>query len=112
MNDKENRSLAKQVELIMKAIKQFKEPPSIHLCSFEGGIKQQMQKMGYEYWAVTVHQENLVQTGKEFNKKLVYLSPDAQLELESVDKGSYSLTQIKLMCWEDWQIERFLRMQV
>lgn len=42
MNEKENRSLGKQVELIMQVIKHFEEPPSIHVCSFEGGIKSQM----------------------------------------------------------------------
>lgn len=55
MNEKENRSLAKQIELIMKAIKHTEEPPSIHLCNFAGGIQQQMERMGYQYWAVTVH---------------------------------------------------------
>ena len=38
MNEKENRSLAKQVELIMKVIKHFDRPPSIHLCNVEGQI--------------------------------------------------------------------------
>ena len=42
MNEKENRSLAKQIELIMRAIKHFEEPPSVHLCSFDGDLKQQM----------------------------------------------------------------------
>lgn len=84
MNEKENRSLAKQVELIMKAIKHTEQPPSIHLCSFAGGIKQQMERMGYGYWAVTAHGENVLEVGQQLDKKLVYLSPDAPLELESV----------------------------
>lgn len=47
MNGKENRSLAKQIELIMKVIKHLDSPPSIHLCSFQGGVKGQLEKMGY-----------------------------------------------------------------
>ena len=47
MNEKENKSLGKQVELIMQVIKHFEEPPSIHICNFNGGIEQQMGKMGY-----------------------------------------------------------------
>lgn len=55
MNSKENKSLASQIELIMKAIKYVEAPPSIHLCSFKDGIKEQLQKMRYEYWALTTH---------------------------------------------------------
>ena len=87
MNEKENRSLAKQVELIMKVIKHFKEPPSIHLASFQGFIKQQMKRMGSEYWAVTTHDEDILEVGKQLNLKLVYLSPDADLKVEKIDKG-------------------------
>lgn len=42
MNGKENKSLAKQIELIMKGIKHVEEPPSIHLCGFQGGIVPQL----------------------------------------------------------------------
>ena len=72
----------------MKVIKHVEEPPSIHVCSFEGGIKDQMQKMGYEYWAVSTHEENVVELGLKLDKKLVYLSPDAELEVESIRKGT------------------------
>ena len=47
----------------MQVIKHFEEPPSIHVCSFEGGIKNQMEKMGYQNWAVTTHQENVEELG-------------------------------------------------
>jgi hypothetical protein len=47
MNQKENRSLGSQIELIMKAIKHVEEPPSIHLCSFKDGIRSHMTKMRY-----------------------------------------------------------------
>ena len=42
MNPKENKSLCKQIELIMKAIKHIDDPPSIHLCSFGGQAKVQL----------------------------------------------------------------------
>ena len=60
MNGKENKSLAKQIELIMKGIKHVESPPSIHLCSFGGGIKTQLEKMKYKYFPLTVHEENIV----------------------------------------------------
>ena len=47
MNGKENKSLGKQVELIMKAIKHIDNPPSIHLCSFGGQAKTILERMGY-----------------------------------------------------------------
>ena len=42
MNPKENKSLTKQIELIMKAIKHIDNPPSIHLCSFGGQAQIQL----------------------------------------------------------------------
>ena len=42
MNLKENKSLTKQIELIMKAIKHIDNPPSIHLCSFGGQAQTQL----------------------------------------------------------------------
>ena len=81
MNGKENKSLGKQIELIMKGIKHVDFPPSIHLCSFQGGIIAQLEKMGYQYWPLTTHQEDIVSVGQKLGKKLVYLSPDAELPL-------------------------------
>lgn len=60
MNGKENKSLAKQIELIMKGIKHVDEPPSIHLCNFQGSIIAQLEKMGYNFWPLTTHAENIV----------------------------------------------------
>jgi hypothetical protein len=85
MNGKENKSLGKQIELITKGIKHVESPPSIHLCSFEGGIVAQLEKMGYNFWPITTHTENIVETGKILGKKLVYLSPDADLPLEKIE---------------------------
>jgi hypothetical protein len=36
MNEKENKSLAIQVELIMKTIRHLNNPPGIHLCNVGG----------------------------------------------------------------------------
>lgn len=38
MNGKENKSLAKQIELITKAINHVEKPPSIHLCNLQEGV--------------------------------------------------------------------------
>lgn len=84
MNGKENKSLAKQIELIMKGIKHVDQPPSIHLCNFQGGVQQQLEKMGYCYWPLTTHSENIIEVGKKLGKKLIYLSPDAELPLEKI----------------------------
>lgn len=78
MNQKENKSLGKQIQLIMRAIKFAKEPPSVHVCNFQGGVKSLMEKMSYQHWAVTVHEEDLSIFRKTLqNKRLIYLSPDA-----------------------------------
>jgi hypothetical protein len=61
----------------MKAIKHVEIPPSIHLCSFKDGIKSHLEKMRYEHWAVTAHEEDVSTFGKFINKRLIYLSPDA-----------------------------------
>ena len=88
MNSKENKSLTKQIELIMKAIKHINDPPSIHLCSFGGQAQTQLEKMGYQYWPLTVHTEDISEVGHKLGKKLVYLSPDAEEPLEKVEKGT------------------------
>lgn len=44
----------------MKALKHIDSPPSIHLCSFEGGIKTQLEKMGHQHWPISTYNENIV----------------------------------------------------
>jgi hypothetical protein len=56
MNEKENKSLAIQIELIMKAIRHLQQPPGIHLCSVGGVVQQQLEKMCYHYWTLKSHQ--------------------------------------------------------
>lgn len=84
MNDKENKSLGVQIELIMKCIKHIDDPPGIHLCSVQGGIKAQLEKMSYHYWTLSSSEEDVIAVGKKMNKKLVYLSPDAPDPLEKI----------------------------
>ena len=42
MNNKENKSLAMQIELIMKAVKHMEDPPGIHLCSVGGIVRDRL----------------------------------------------------------------------
>jgi Trm5-related predicted tRNA methylase len=81
MNEKENKSLAIQIELIMKAIKHVENPPGIHLCSVGGKFKTQLEKMGYQHWILTSTADDVVEVAKKLNKQPVYLSPDAQEEI-------------------------------
>ena len=53
----------------------------------------QLEKMGYNFWPLTTHTENIDETGKILNKKLVYLSPDAELPLEKIESGTNNNTQ-------------------
>ena len=89
MAPRETKSLCKQVELIMKVIKHVDDPPSIHLCSYGGGLTQeQFEKMGIEYWSITSHSENFFEIAQSMQKKVVYLSPDAELPLEKIEKDT------------------------
>lgn len=78
MGAKENKSLAKQIELITKVIKHTEDPPSIHLCSFGGLVQGHLEKMGLKYLPLITHLEDIVEVGQKLGKKLVYLSPDAE----------------------------------
>lgn len=57
--------------------------------------------MGYNFWPITTHAENIALTGKILNKKLVYLSPDAELPLEKIEPGISTFIQTLLTSWED-----------
>jgi len=41
--------------------------------------------MNYQFWAVTPHDENVKDMGQILNKKLIYLSPDAELPLDKIE---------------------------
>ena len=81
MVPKENKSLAKQIELITKEIKHIEDPPSIHLCSFGGMVQTYLEVMGLKHLPLITHLEDIVEVGHQLGKKLVYLSPDAELPL-------------------------------
>ena len=78
MGPKENKSLAKQIELMTKVIKHFEDPPSIHLCSFGGLVQGYLETMGLKYLPLITHLEDIAEVGQQLGKKLVYLSPDAE----------------------------------
>ena len=77
MNLKENKSLGTQIELIMKAIKHTDKPPGIHLCSVGGFAKDQLERMGYQYWTLTSSSDDIIEVSKKLGKQPIYLSPDA-----------------------------------
>ena len=85
MNAKENKSLAMQIELIMKSLKHMEDPPGIHLCSVGGVVEEQLQKMNYHYWTLKSNHEDVLDVAKSLNKKPVYLSPDAPNTLTEID---------------------------
>lgn len=85
MNPKENKSLAIQIQLIMKTIKNMENPPGIHLCSIHGFAKGQLERMGYQHWTLTSSSENIIEVSKKLGKKPVYLSPDAPEPLLDID---------------------------
>lgn len=41
--------------------------------------------MGSAFWPVTTHVEDISEAGKKIGKKLIYLSPDAELPLEKIE---------------------------
>lgn len=69
----------------MKAIKHIEDPPGIHLCSVGGLVEKQYEKMGYQYWTLESHKEDILDVAEIYNKKLVYLSPDAPDPLQTIE---------------------------
>jgi hypothetical protein len=45
--------------------------------------------MGWKNWFMHSHTENVFETGQILGKKLIYLSPDAELPLEKVESGIF-----------------------
>ena len=45
-----------------------------------------MERMRYQHWALTAHEEEVSIFGKDFHERLVYLSPDAEETLDTVDE--------------------------
>ena len=61
--------------------------------------------MEYQHWAVTTHPEDILKIGNKLEKKLVYLSPDAELEVESIEKGKKRYTKTLHTYLEDLSID-------
>jgi hypothetical protein len=45
--------------------------------------------MGYNFWPVTVHTETISEVGQLIGKKLIYLSPDAELTLDTIEDSKF-----------------------
>lgn len=58
-----------------------------------------MEKMKYEYWAITTHEEDISTIGKQLNKQLIYLSPDAELTLDVIEPGNTDFIEAKHSSW-------------
>lgn len=43
--------------------------------------------MGYQHWPLTTHLEDVKTVGDQLGKKLIYLSPDAELPLEKIESS-------------------------
>jgi hypothetical protein len=60
MNEKENKSLAIQIELIVKALKQIEPPPNVHLCGLKEGItKAQLVSNRFDVWPIKSYEQPL-----------------------------------------------------
>ena len=68
--------------------------------------------MGYQHWAVTTYPEDILKIGHKLEKKLVYLSPDAELEVESIEKGKKRYTKTLHTYLEDLLIDLSSKMPV
>lgn len=68
--------------------------------------------MEYQHWAVTTHPEDILKIGNKLEKKLVYLSPDAELEVESIEKGKKRYTKTLRTYLEDLSIDLSSKMLV
>lgn len=41
-------------------------------------MKLQLEKMRYQHWVLSSNAESVLEVAQKINKKLVYLSPDAE----------------------------------
>lgn len=44
--------------------------------------------MGYKFWPVIPHKEDVLEVGTQLKKKMIYLSPDAELDLDEVEEDA------------------------
>ncbi|CAD8118354.1 unnamed protein product [Paramecium sonneborni] len=90
MTDREIRSLALQIAHIQGINKELQFPIQLHLTNVKGIQKTELEKQGLQKWPVYHYElglEELIQQNQEkgIKKEFIYLSPDADTYLESVD---------------------------
>lgn len=86
MNTKEIRSVLTQLSSTYGFIRKFDHPLELHLCSFDGIIKDCLENLqGFGAWKIYLHKEACQYLYSE--KDLVYLSPDAEEELTTIEES-------------------------
>ena len=85
MKSKELRSVISQLSFTYGYLKRAKQPLELHLCSFNGNIKNLLCNLqGFSSWKVHLHEESCQSV---FGGQLAYLSPDAPDELHQLDEN-------------------------
>lgn len=92
-DERERASLAKQISLSYGIIKKGVSPLRIHLCSLipDTALEQKLQMQGLRNWKVDIHTESAWDMFP--TNSLVFLSPDAELPLETVDQSKVSFQE-------------------
>lgn len=85
MLPKEIKSLASQLGFCMNAVKKGDFPIHLNLCSYTGNIKIEGEKMGFDKVNISYHEKPVEVVFANTTGQLVYLSPDAEEELESFE---------------------------
>lgn len=89
MSIKENKSLAQQLNFVYGRIRASEIPYNLHVINFKGMIKELAEKRLMTKWKVTFEPRsllNLIEDDAFDGRDVVYLSPDAEEELEHFDK--------------------------
>lgn len=87
MSDREIRSLSLQIAHTIGANKELPQPIKLHLTNFTGKQKTELEKQGCHSWMIHLHEESIedVIRNNKIEKEFIYLSPDAEDELDSID---------------------------
>lgn len=91
MSVKENKSLAQQLNFVYGRIRSSKVPYNLHIINYKGMIKETIEKRKMTSWKVTFEPRSLFELVEQngFNgREVVYLSPDAEEEIEEFDKNA------------------------
>lgn len=91
MSIKENKSLAQQLNFVYGRIRSSKNLYNLHVINFTGIIKRVAEERLMTRWKATFESRSLyqlIEDGAFGDRQVIYLSPDADEELESFDKDS------------------------